>query len=80
MLGLFSGIFIVGARRTPFGAMGGALTKLSPTDLQEIAAKAALADAKVDPQQVDTVVIGNCISVSVSFLITFLCILLPTQK
>ena len=60
----FSGIFILGARRTPFGAFGGALSKHSPTDLQEIAAKSALEQAKVDPKQVDSVVIGNVISVS----------------
>ncbi|XP_018008175.1 3-ketoacyl-CoA thiolase, mitochondrial [Hyalella azteca] len=64
MAALTKGIFIVGARRTPFGAMGGAFTKVSPTDLQEVAAKAALADAKVDPKLVDSVVIGNVISVS----------------
>jgi len=56
---LKKGIFIVGAKRTPFGAFGGALAKKSPTDLQEIAAKAALADAKLDPKHVDTVIVGN---------------------
>ncbi|KAF2357829.1 Thiolase [Trinorchestia longiramus] len=64
MAALTRGVFIVGARRTPFGAMGGAFTKLSPTDLQEVAAKAALADAKVDPKLVDSVVVGNCISIA----------------
>lgn len=61
---MFSGVFIVGARRTPFGTFGGAFTKKTPTDLQEVAAKAALADAKVDPKAIDSVIIGNVISVS----------------
>lgn len=61
MASLTRGVFLVGARRTPFGAFGGALSKKTPTDLQEVAAIAALADAKVDPKLVDSVVIGNVI-------------------
>jgi len=61
MTSLAKGVFIVGARRTPFGAFGGALAKKTPTDLQEVAAKAALASANVDPKLVDSVVIGNVI-------------------
>lgn len=61
MASLTRGVFIVGARRTPFGTFGGALSKLTPTDLQEVAAKSALQQAKVDPKQVDSVVIGNVI-------------------
>ena len=53
----------MGARRTPFGAFGGSLSKLSPTDLQEIAAKSALEQAKVDPKHIDSVCIGNVIGV-----------------
>jgi acetyl-CoA acetyltransferase len=40
-----SGIFIVAAKRTPFGKFGGALKKKSITDLSEIALKAALTQA-----------------------------------
>jgi len=61
MTSLAKGVFIVGARRTPFGTFGGALAKKTPTDLQEIAAKAALTSANVDPKLVDSVVIGNVI-------------------
>jgi len=55
------GIFIVGAKRTPFGTFGGKLAKHTPTDLQEIAAKAALTQANVKPELVDSVCIGNVI-------------------
>ncbi|XP_047470741.1 3-ketoacyl-CoA thiolase, mitochondrial-like [Penaeus chinensis] len=61
MAALTRGIFIVGAKRTPFGAFGGKLAKLTPTDLQEIAAKSALAAANVKPELVDSVVVGNVI-------------------
>lgn len=40
-----SGIFIVAAKRTPFGKFGGSLKKKSITDLSEIALKAALTQA-----------------------------------
>ena len=40
-----SGIFIVAAKRTPFGKFGGSLKKKTITDLSEIALKAALAQA-----------------------------------
>lgn len=62
MASLTRGIFIVGAKRTPFGTFGGKLAKYTPTDLQEVAAKAALASAKVNPENVDSVVIGNVLS------------------
>ena len=52
------------AKRTPFGAMGGRLADKSSVDLQEIAGKAALASGKIDPNIIDSVVIGNVISSS----------------
>jgi acetyl-CoA acyltransferase 2 len=58
------GIFIVAAKRTPFGTMGGKLADKTCTDLQEIAAKAALAAGKIDPKIIDSAVIGNVISCS----------------
>lgn len=57
------GVFIVGAKRTAFGTHGGKLTKTHITDLQTIAAKAALASGNVDPSLVDSVNIGNVIAV-----------------
>jgi len=58
------GVFIVGAKRTPFGAFGGALAKKSPTDLQEVAASAAIAAAKLDPKLIDSVIVGNVLGCS----------------
>lgn len=52
-------IFVVAAKRTPFGAFGGKLKDFSATDLQVEANKAALAAGKIDPTIVDSVIIGN---------------------
>lgn len=59
-----SGIFIVAAKRTPFGTYGGKFAKTSATELQTVAAKAAFAAGNVDPKIVDSVVIGNVLLVS----------------
>lgn len=58
------GIFIVGAKRTAFGTFGGAFKNTSITQLQTAACKAALAEAGVKPENVDTVNIGNVLPVS----------------
>lgn len=60
------GVFIVSAKRTPFGTFGGKFKNTSASQLQTIAAKAALAEAKVNPELVDTVVIGNVLANSSS--------------
>ena len=52
-------VFIVGAKRTPFGTFGGKLKDFSATDLAAHAASAALAHAKVDPALVGASVWGN---------------------
>ena len=57
-------IFVVGAKRTPFGTFGGALKSHSPTDLQVVAANAALQAAGLDPKAVDSVCVGNVLSAS----------------
>eukprot|EP00292_Cryptomonas_paramecium_P005410 CAMPEP_0113718024 /NCGR_PEP_ID=MMETSP0038_2-20120614/34925_1 /TAXON_ID=2898 /ORGANISM="Cryptomonas paramecium" /LENGTH=399 /DNA_ID=CAMNT_0000646031 /DNA_START=15 /DNA_END=1214 /DNA_ORIENTATION=+ /assembly_acc=CAM_ASM_000170 len=54
-----SGVFIVAAKRTPFGAMGGKLSKLTPTDLGTIATNAAIKQAGIDPKIIDDVFFGN---------------------
>ncbi|KAG5894528.1 hypothetical protein JTB14_026816 [Gonioctena quinquepunctata] len=59
MTSLVKGVFIVGAKRTPFGTFGGKLAKTHITELQTIASRAALLSAKVNPKFVDTVIIGN---------------------
>lgn len=59
-----SAIFIVGAKRTPFGSFGGKLKKLTATDLAVASSKAALAEAKVAPELVEETFFGNCIQSS----------------
>ncbi|XP_076808550.1 3-ketoacyl-CoA thiolase, mitochondrial-like [Clavelina lepadiformis] len=58
-MALRRGIFIVAAKRTPFGTYGGALKDHTATDLQEIANKAALEAGNVSPEIVDSVFVGN---------------------
>ncbi|XP_041467049.1 3-ketoacyl-CoA thiolase, mitochondrial-like [Lytechinus variegatus] len=58
-MALTRGIFIVGAKRTPFGTFGGVLKDKSGTDLAEVAAKAALASGNINPEIIDTTVVGN---------------------
>ncbi|CAG2068163.1 unnamed protein product, partial [Timema podura] len=60
------GIFIVAAKRTPFGTYGGKFAKTSALELQSVAAKAALAAGGVKPENVDSVVIGNVLMASAS--------------
>jgi acetyl-CoA acyltransferase 2 len=64
--GLTRGVFIVGAKRTPFGKFGGKLKDLTCTDLAVVAAKAALTQAGVKPEMVDSTVVGNVNSSSSS--------------
>ena len=52
---------ILGAARTPIGKLGGGLASLDATDLGGIAIAAALDRARVDPEQVDHVVMGQVI-------------------
>ncbi|PWA19794.1 hypothetical protein CCH79_00007021, partial [Gambusia affinis] len=54
-----TGVFIVAAKRTPFGTYGGALKDHSATDLAEHAAKAALAAGAVAPELINSIIMGN---------------------
>lgn len=58
-----AGVFIVAAKRTPFGTYGGVLKDHSATDLAEHAAKAALAAGCVAPELVNSVIFGNVMQV-----------------
>jgi len=53
--------WVVGAKRTAFGAFGGALRDCRSTQLGAHAARAALAQAKVEAAAVDQVVFGNVV-------------------
>ncbi|XP_059845723.1 3-ketoacyl-CoA thiolase, mitochondrial [Hypanus sabinus] len=58
-MSLLRGVFIVAAKRTPFGTYGGKLKDYSATNLAAHAAKAALAAGQVSQELVDSVVVGN---------------------
>lgn len=53
-------VFLAG-KRTPFGAYGGSLKDVNPTDLGVSAGQAALEQAQVSPQEIDHVIFGNVI-------------------
>ncbi|KAJ3254267.1 erg10, acetyl-CoA C-acetyltransferase [Chytriomyces hyalinus] len=55
-------VFIVAAARTPIGGFGGSLASFSATELGSIAIKAVLSRAKISPDQVDEVIMGNVLS------------------
>ncbi len=52
-------IWIVAAKRTPFGAMSGALKDLSATELAVHASKAALSASGLEAKEIDQVIVGN---------------------
>ncbi|CAK9802506.1 3-ketoacyl-CoA thiolase, mitochondrial [Anthophora quadrimaculata] len=58
------GVFIVAAKRTPFGTMGGVFINKSATDLSVVAATSALQSAKLKPERIDSVVFGNVLPLS----------------
>jgi acetyl-CoA acetyltransferase len=54
-----SGVFIVGAKRTAFGAFGGKLKGISATDLAVYSSKAAIAHANVGADKIDETIFGK---------------------
>ena len=57
-------VFIVAAKRTAFGTMQGTLKGVTATELAVVASKAALAEAKVAPDQIGHVIVGNVMQTS----------------
>ncbi len=55
-------VYIISAVRTPIGSFGGALSSLSATQLGSVAIKAAVERAKIKPESVEEVIMGNVIS------------------
>ena len=55
-------IVIVSAARTPVGSFNGALASVPAHALGEVAIKAALERAKVDPADVDEVIMGQVLT------------------
>ncbi len=64
MAKLSKSIVIVGAKRTPFGTMLGALSGLSATDLAVHASKAALEQSGIDKKDIGHVIVGNVMQTS----------------
>jgi acetyl-CoA C-acetyltransferase len=58
-------LYIVGAARTPIGAFQGALSGLSAPKLGAVAIREALVRARVRPEAVDEVFVGNVLSAGV---------------
>uniref|UniRef100_A0A3B3R7Q3 Acetyl-CoA acyltransferase 2 n=1 Tax=Paramormyrops kingsleyae TaxID=1676925 RepID=A0A3B3R7Q3_9TELE len=58
-MSLIRGVFIVSAKRTPFGTYGGLLKDHSATDLAEHASRAALAAGNLAPELINSVIMGN---------------------
>merc|ERR1712088_178873 len=61
---LSRGVFVVAAKRTPFGTFGGSLKSHSPTDLSVIASNAAIKESGLSPEHINSVCIGNVLSAS----------------
>ncbi len=61
-------IVFLAAKRTPFGTFGGALKDQSATDLAVHAAKAALEQSGVSPEDVGHVIVGNVMQTSADAL------------
>lgn len=55
-------VYIIAARRTPFGSFGGGLLPLSATELGARAIRACLESIKFDPGLIEEVVLGNVYS------------------
>lgn len=66
MLLFSAGVFIVAAKRTPFGTYGGVLKDHSATDLAEHAAKAALAAGGIAAELINSVIVGNVMQVPIT--------------
>ncbi|MDV5170152.1 acetyl-CoA C-acetyltransferase [Photobacterium rosenbergii] len=54
-------VYIVAAKRTPIGSFNGALKSVPASQLAAVAIKAALEEAKVDPANLDEVILGNVV-------------------
>lgn len=57
-------VFIVAAKRTPFGTYGGKLKGITATELCRVAACSVLESGRVPAEAVDSVIIGNVAQVS----------------
>jgi acetyl-CoA C-acetyltransferase len=58
-------VFIVGRARTPIGSLGGALSTVAAPQLGALCIEAVLKRARVPPDKVDEVIMGNVISAGI---------------
>lgn len=56
---LVNPVYILSAVRTPIGKFGGSLASQTAADMGTAAAKAAIARAKIQPQQIEETIFGN---------------------
>jgi len=57
-------IFIVAAKRTPFGTFGGKLKGVSANELALLSAKSTVSSINLDPTLIDNIFLGNVIQSS----------------
>src|SRR5215212_999974 len=55
-------VLIVSGVRTPIGSLGGVLSTVSATELGAACVKAAVEKAKVPPDEISEVIVGNVVS------------------
>ena len=55
-------IFITAAKRTAIGKFLGTISNLSPTDIATPVVKQILSDTKIEPQNIDEVIVGNVLA------------------
>jgi acetyl-CoA C-acetyltransferase len=55
-------VFITAGKRTPIGVLGGALSSLDGHELGAIAARAAMAEAGIEPGRVDELIMGQVLT------------------
>ena len=62
MAGSENGVVIVSAARTPVGSFNGSLSALSAAELGTVAIKAVMERAKVEPGEVEEVIMGQVLA------------------
>jgi acetyl-CoA C-acetyltransferase len=70
LVATFADAWLLGGKRTPFVDYTGALAQVSPIDLGIKAARAAIADAGVDPADIGTTVAGSMAQASFDAYVT----------
>ena len=57
-------VFILGGKRTPMGEYVGALKDISAIDLGAVAARAAISESGITPDEIDHTIMGNALQTS----------------